>query len=929
MRTIIRRWRSIVTISSLVVYVLSFAIPVALPRIAKAELEVVYNLGGYVYINGQPAWNGFGVKVVVNGAARWATVGSGGWYEFRDGNALPPGAYAIQHNHGCPSNAPLQVTVPAHNNRAPNLNINCPTHTLAGYVYINGRPAWKGFGVKANLGSLETEWAVVENDSGWYQFRDGGALIAGTWTIGHNHNCPSNMPVQWGIPAPNNRGPDLQINCPSYPLHGYVYVNGKPAWEKFGVKAVLSDGTEKWALTDTNGWYDFKDSNALIAGNYTISHNHNCPSNAPIAISIPASNNKGPDIHINCPTYTLTGNVYVDGRPAWIGFGVKAVLRDGTEKWALVENSQGFYQFKDANRLIAGEYTIGHNHNCPSNMPVQWSVPASGDRGPNVEITCPTHTLNGHVHINGTPAWIGFGVKAVAADGSEKWALVENNQGWYQFKDANRLAAGSYTIHHNHNCPSTTPVSINIPATDNRGPDINITCPTHSLSGTVYVDGKPAWEKFGVKAVKDGKVTWALTDGNGYYSFQNLEPGTYSVGHVHPCTTDGGNPITVNMDGNKTADFRITCVSEPSPTPAPPNPFPYVCGDGGGVRYRDFGLYESPEYLIYQGAGYKITSVVKFDLEGTACPEDRYQVGSPESDVGLQLHGKYYDVTMSKRGKLSTNLALDGTISPEFSCGDMIEEIYMQKYVGSCRVGYNLAGYVPGSDIEVTGSYYIQFNFYLDGDQIGLKFAIAMGDIKNIVAQMDFQTATQTFVLIGSLTLFGIVQKYFLSITLLFPYLNIPDPGPAAASVASASLSNLTDEVQMTMGSYFATNSSLRGLDAEWQTETAIKLHSAGFRPSGHAYLLVMKVGALSEGETALVEQVVAADASGVVDMVVDLPNVDTSVLVLLVDMENFATEFNAYLKQTIPDITFTGAVGVVHPRGGESTSVYLPLIER
>ncbi len=405
MRILTRRWRHIVTITSLVVYVLTFAIPVAMPKVAKAETDVVYNLGGYVYVNGQPVWNGFGVKVIVNGAPRWATVGSGGWYEFRDGNALPPGTYTIQHNHGCPSNAPLQVTVPAPNNRAPNLNLNCPTYTLGGYVYVNGRPAWKGFGVKANLGSLETEWALVENDSGWYQFRDGGALIAGNWTIGHNHTCPSNMPVQWSIPASNNQGPTININCPTYSLHGYVYVDGKPAWEKFGVKAVLGDGTVKWALTDANGWYDFKDANALIAGNYTISHNHPCPSNAPVAISIPAANNQGPTININCPAYPLTGYVHINGKPAWINFGVKAVASDGTVKWALVENDQGFYQFKDTNRLAAGNYTIHHDHPCPSTTPVSISIPATNNRGPDINVTCPTHALSGKVYVDGKPAW--------------------------------------------------------------------------------------------------------------------------------------------------------------------------------------------------------------------------------------------------------------------------------------------------------------------------------------------------------------------------------------------------------------------------------------------------------------------------------------------------------------------------------------------
>ncbi|CAN5231396.1 hypothetical protein BH09PAT2_BH09PAT2_07030 [soil metagenome] len=933
MCSIKRTWRQYTIVASLVFYVLSFVIPVALPQVAKAAIDVNYNLGGNVYVNGEPIWSGFGVKVLVNGAERWATVGSGGWYEFRDGNALPAGTYTLQHNQNCSSNAPLQITVPAPNNRAPNINLSCPTNTLSGYAYINGKPAWKGFGIKANLGTLSTKWAVVENDSGWYQFRDGSALIAGNYTISHNHNCPSNMPVQWAVPAANNLGPNIDIKCPMYPLHGYVYINGKPAWKGFGVKAVLADGSEKWALADDNGWYDFKDSNQLIAGSYSISHNHSCPSNAPVQISIPANNNVGPTININCPSYTLDGYVHIDGKPAWVGFGVKAVLADGTQKWALVENNQGYYQFKDSNSLIAGSYSIGHNHNCPSNMPVQWTVPAPSNHGPNVEITCPLYSLNGYVHVDGKPAWIGFGVKAVLADGTTKWALVENDQGWYQFKTDNRLIAGTYTIHHDYNCPSTTPVTIDIPASNDRGPDINITCPGHSLNGNVYVDGQPAWKNFGVKAVKDGNTFWALTDANGNYSFQNLPAGTYYVGHNHPCNTDGGNPVTMNLDGNKTYDFRIICNTQPTPTPSPnPIPFPGVCNNGDGVVYRDIPVVESAEFPVFQGPGYRITGVIKADLEGTMCPEDTFQGGEPSSDVGLQAHSQYYDLTIYKNGKIGTSLETSGPQSVEFACNNLVEQIYNAKYYGECYVSYNVSLYEPGTDIELKGSVKLALHFYLEGEQIGLKFVLALGEIQKAVLNVDIKTATLLIVVPTVFYVAAVIAPYISLTASQFVFLGIPvDPGPTAAAVyPRSSPSEVLDEVQTTMGDYFAENSTLRALDSSFTQASGIHIKADGFHPNGKVYLLVLNVGKLFPTESALVEQTMAADENGSIDTLIDVPEKHSdSILVLAIDIDEFVVDSQAYLQQTISMIPFTGAVAVVHPKGVEVTNVYLPLIQR
>lgn len=532
-----------------------------------------YTLGGYVAINGKPAWKGFGVKATLGDwSTKWGeVVTDDGWYEFKGSNALIAGNYVIHHNHNCPSTTPVPISIPATNNRGPDINLECPTYTLNGYVKINGVPAWKGFGVKATLADGTTKWAVVETDDGWYEFRDASRLIEGNYVISHNHSCPSNAPIPIGIPATNNRGPDLYLDCPTYPLNGKVYVNGEPAWKGFGVKATINGWMSKWIQTQgDDGYYEFSGSNALLEADYLIHHNHPCESNTPAGIHVPATNNQGPNIYITCPDakHPLYGYVSVNGRPAWKGFGVSAVRKNGSTKWVLTDEN-GRYEFSGDDILTEGEYTIRHNHDCPSNNDVPVWIPSDGNRGPDFDIRCPAYNLYGYVTIDNEPAWKGFGVKASLKDGTTVWALTDEN-GRYEFQGDLGLIEADYTIHHNHPCPSDSPVNIHVPAAGNRGPDIRLTCeanlPKYDVSGVVTIDGKPAHQGFGVNI--DG-IGWVLIDNNeGRYRFIDVPEGTYSVSHAYNiCPTTEGNPQFFRVDGRQGPNFTIVC---PHADPVPP-----------------------------------------------------------------------------------------------------------------------------------------------------------------------------------------------------------------------------------------------------------------------------------------------------------------------------------------------------------------------
>lgn len=473
--------RTISFVTRFIVFTSMFLLAVSISHEATGKSQETHTLYGFVYINGTPAWEGFGVKATRddNSAVFFAVVeGTEGRYEFKGENALPEGIYVIDYDYPCPApDIPMNLGIPAVDNRGPNIHIECPTHKLHGNVYINDEPVTAGFGVKASINGWGTRWATVVGDEGYYEFTD---LIEGDYLIDHEYPCDSNMPTGQHVPAADEQGPNLYLDCPDleHPLFGYVYINGKPAWSGFGVEAVRKGGTTKVAFTDVDGKYEFTDENILTEGQYTIRHNYqDCPSNNDIIVTIPAGENRGPDFVIECLRYPIHGFVSINGSPAPPGFGVKAMIGDETF-WTVVEGTEGRYDFEEDNALLEGEYTIHHDHPCPSDTPKTVQVPVKDNTGPDINLTCvvPTYPIHGFVIINGEPAPEGFGVKATFGEDGVIWAVVRGDDGLYEFKDENALPEGEYVIDHDHPCRSNTPITIHVPVANSRGPDVNLTC---------------------------------------------------------------------------------------------------------------------------------------------------------------------------------------------------------------------------------------------------------------------------------------------------------------------------------------------------------------------------------------------------------------------------------------------------------------------
>lgn len=219
------------------------------------------------------------------------------------------------------------------------------------------------------------------------------------------------------------------VKAQNYKLGGQVFVNTPFALDGFQVKAVAQSGTTYW-VTPGAGWYIFHNG-SLPDGMYTIHHNSPCPSNTPMTINIPAPNNRGPDIHLNCETYAMGGYIKIDGEYATRSLMMTIKSMNGSIEQRVYSYDNGFYLI--TNLLIAGSYTLDVQvAGCQSNGPITINIPESHPRGPDIDISCtpaptptntpaPSYDLGFRPNLNGYQ----FDNQALFPTGSTLWDMFE------------------------------------------------------------------------------------------------------------------------------------------------------------------------------------------------------------------------------------------------------------------------------------------------------------------------------------------------------------------------------------------------------------------------------------------------------------------------------------------------------------------------
>ena len=150
---------------------------------------------GEVDVNGQDAWDGFGLGVVTNGGTmtQTALVHSGVY----TATVMVGEEVEVFHTHTCPNlSTPLSVkAVVGADLRLPNIKIECRLFTFLPAVMrgkilvdvavmINDSPVSFPFGIEFRKGSLHTG-GLTDDGSVIVEFPE-----YGVWSVEHHHPCP-------------------------------------------------------------------------------------------------------------------------------------------------------------------------------------------------------------------------------------------------------------------------------------------------------------------------------------------------------------------------------------------------------------------------------------------------------------------------------------------------------------------------------------------------------------------------------------------------------------------------------------------------------------------------------------------------------------------------------------------------------------------
>lgn len=218
-------------------------------------------------------------------------------------------------------------------------------HQLRGMLYTN---SWVELTITATASDGKVYYANV--GPGVYTFFKTNPLPDGIYTLHHNKDCPSNTPITINIPALNNQGPDISIQCPTYPLIGYVTEKGIPITRTYRVYVQYPNTSFIEAELYEGGRYEFSGGRALLAGVYSLRvYVEQCTTEpVTISVTIPAPNNRGPDFDINCtltptPTNTPASPYDLGFRPNLNGyqFNNQALFPTGSTLWSMFEQFFG------------------------------------------------------------------------------------------------------------------------------------------------------------------------------------------------------------------------------------------------------------------------------------------------------------------------------------------------------------------------------------------------------------------------------------------------------------------------------------------------------------------------------------------------------------------------------------------------------------
>ncbi len=199
-------------------------------------------------------------------------------------------------------------------------------------------------------------------------------------------------------------------------------------------------------------------------------------------------------------------------------------------------------------------------------------------------------TVWGRVVIDGLGAYDTFTVRLKNKEtGQEYWPAVSGGDGWYSKE---QVEEGWYTITHWHDCPGNNNFDAWIGVGAEQAPQINLTCtqpkPKVTVWGRVVIDGKGAYDTFTVrlKNKETGQEYWPkVSGGDGWYSKEGVEEGTYTVTHWHDCPGNNNVEAWIGVGAETAPEINLVCES-----PKPKHTLSGKVTIDGVPAYKGFGV---------------------------------------------------------------------------------------------------------------------------------------------------------------------------------------------------------------------------------------------------------------------------------------------------------------------------------------------------
>ncbi|MFH1228205.1 MAG: carboxypeptidase regulatory-like domain-containing protein [Planctomycetota bacterium] len=327
----------------------------------------------------------------------------------------------------------------------------------------------------------------------------------------------------------------------SYVISGRVMSNGSGL---ANVSMTISGGTSDSVNTTSNGNFTFSVNN----GNYILTPSLSGYSFSPGSMALSINNSNWNGVNFNATstgvggggtTYTLSGTV------TGIGSGATVIL-SGPSSASTMTDGNGNYSFTG---VANGNYTVSASKAGFTVTPNNRNITISGSNQTSVNFTGSTYsgttyTVSGRV---ATSASVGVADVMITANGPIYMTVFTNPDGYYTF---NNIQSGNYNImvskegYYFDTNNVTVYVSGNM--TDQ---DIVATLAqenTYTIYGQLHGDGNLASNQMVNLSGPTSRST--STDPSGFYSFEGLNAGTYTVAPYIYMNGQQVNTVPQNRD---------------------------------------------------------------------------------------------------------------------------------------------------------------------------------------------------------------------------------------------------------------------------------------------------------------------------------------------------------------------------------------------